>query len=40
MQSENRMFDDFAKMVNGFAGTFAGMGREAGTSLVATSSRR
>ena len=29
MQSENRMFDDFVKMVNGFAGTFAGMGREA-----------
>jgi BMFP domain-containing protein YqiC len=23
------MFDDFVKMVNGFAGTFAGMGREA-----------
>ena len=32
MQSENRMFDDFVKMVNGFAGTFAGMGREAETS--------
>jgi BMFP domain-containing protein YqiC len=29
MQSENRMFDDFVKMMNGFAGTFAGMGREA-----------
>jgi len=29
MQSENGMFDDFVKMVNGFAGTFAGMGREA-----------
>ena len=29
MQSENKMFDDFVKMVNGFAGTFAGMGREA-----------
>ncbi|GAA4720962.1 accessory factor UbiK family protein [Sphingomonas lutea] len=29
MQSENRMFDDFVKMVNGFAGTMAGMGREA-----------
>ena len=29
MQSENRLFDDFVKMVNGFAGTFAGMGREA-----------
>ncbi|HEX3424358.1 MAG TPA: accessory factor UbiK family protein [Sphingomicrobium sp.] len=32
MQSENRMFDDFVKMVNGFAGTFAGMGREAEAS--------
>ncbi len=29
MQSENRFFDDFAKFVNGAAGTFAGMGREA-----------
>src|SRR3954462_5837726 len=29
MQSENKVFDDFVKMVNGFAGTFAGMGREA-----------
>jgi len=29
MQSENRLFDDFVKMVNGMAGTFAGMGREA-----------
>ena len=29
MQSENRFFDDFAKMVNGVAGTVAGMGREA-----------
>ncbi len=29
MQSENKMFDDIVKMVNGFAGTFAGMGREA-----------
>jgi BMFP domain-containing protein YqiC len=26
------MFDDFVKMVNGFAGTFAGMGREAEAS--------
>jgi BMFP domain-containing protein YqiC len=33
MQSENRMFDDFVKMVNGFAGTMAGMGREAETSM-------
>ena len=32
MQSENRMFDDFVKMVNGFAGTFAGMSREAEAS--------
>ena len=29
MQSENRMFDDMVKMMNGLAGTFAGMGREA-----------
>ena len=28
MQSENKMFDDMVKMVNGLAGTFAGMGRE------------
>jgi BMFP domain-containing protein YqiC len=32
MQSENRMFDDFVIMVNGFAGTVAGMGREAESS--------
>ena len=32
MQSENRLFDDFVKMVNGFAGTMAGMGREAETN--------
>ena len=32
MQSENKMFDDFVKMVNGFAGTVAGMGREAESS--------
>jgi BMFP domain-containing protein YqiC len=32
MQSENRMFDDFVKMVNGLAGTMAGMGREAEAS--------
>ena len=32
MQSENRIFDDFVKMVNGFAGTMAGMGREAESS--------
>ena len=33
MQSENKLFDDFVKMVNGFAGTFAGMGREAESSM-------
>ena len=32
MQSENKMFDDLVKMVNGFAGTMAGMGREAESS--------
>jgi len=32
MQSENKMFDDMVKMVNGLAGTFAGMGREAESS--------
>ena len=32
MQSENRLFDDFVKMMNGVAGTFAGMGREAEAS--------
>jgi BMFP domain-containing protein YqiC len=32
MQTENRMFDDFVKFVNGAAGTFAGMGREAEAS--------
>ena len=29
MQADNRLFDDFAKFVNGAAGTLAGMGREA-----------
>lgn len=29
MQSENRLFDDFAKFINGAAGTLAGVGREA-----------
>lgn len=33
MQSENRLFEDLVKMVNGAAGTFAGMGREAETSM-------
>ncbi len=32
MQSENRFFDDLVKLVNGAAGTFAGMGREAEAS--------
>jgi BMFP domain-containing protein YqiC len=29
MQSQNRMFDDLVKMMNGAAGTFAGATREA-----------
>src|SRR5919107_5526822 len=29
MQSKTRLFDDFVKMMNGAAGTFAGMTREA-----------
>ena len=29
MQKENKIFDDLAKVVNGVAGTVAGMGREA-----------
>jgi BMFP domain-containing protein YqiC len=33
MQSENRMVDDFVKMMNGLAGTVAGMGREAEASM-------
>jgi BMFP domain-containing protein YqiC len=33
MQSENKMVDDFVKMVNGLAGTVAGMGREAESSM-------
>ena len=32
MQSENRLFDDLVKMMNGFAGTMAGVGREAESS--------
>ena len=32
MQSENRMFDDLVKVINGAAGTLAGMGREASAS--------
>ena len=33
MQSENRMFEDLVKMVNGVAGTFAGAGREAEAAM-------
>ncbi|MDB5684794.1 MAG: hypothetical protein JWM38_1741 [Sphingomonas bacterium] len=33
MQSENRLFDDLVKMVNGAAGTLAGVGREAESSF-------
>ncbi|CAN5559415.1 hypothetical protein BH09PSE4_BH09PSE4_00260 [soil metagenome] len=29
MQTENRIFDDFVKFLNGAAGTLAGVGREA-----------
>jgi BMFP domain-containing protein YqiC len=32
MQSENRVFDDIVKVLNGAAGTLAGMGREAEAS--------
>jgi BMFP domain-containing protein YqiC len=33
MQSENRLFDDLVKVLNGAAGTFAGMTREAEASV-------
>jgi BMFP domain-containing protein YqiC len=33
MQSQNRIFDDFVKMMNGVAGTMAGVGREAESSM-------
>jgi BMFP domain-containing protein YqiC len=33
MQSENRFFDDFVKVLNGAAGTVAGMTREAEASF-------
>ncbi|MBC7987545.1 MAG: accessory factor UbiK family protein, partial [Sphingomonadaceae bacterium] len=33
MQTENRFFDDLVKLLNGAAGTFAGMGREAENSM-------
>ena len=32
MQSQNRFFDDLAKVLNGLAGTMAGMSREAESS--------
>lgn len=33
MQSDNKVFDDFAKVLNGAAGTIAGMGREAEAAM-------
>jgi len=33
MQSQNRIFDDFVKVMNGAAGTLAGMTREAQTAF-------
>ncbi len=33
MQTDNRLFDDFAKFMNGAAGTIAGVGREAEAGL-------
>jgi BMFP domain-containing protein YqiC len=33
MQSQNRLFDDFVKVMNGAAGTLAGMTREAQAGL-------
>ena len=33
MQSQNRMFDDFVKVMNGAAGTIAGMTREAQAAM-------
>lgn len=33
MQNESRIFEDFAKLMNGVAGTVAGVGREAESSL-------
>ena len=33
MQSQNRLLDDLAKVLNGAAGTFAGMDREAEVGL-------
>ncbi len=33
MQSQNRLFDDFVKVMNGAAGTIAGMTREAQAAM-------
>lgn len=33
MQTDNKIFDDFVKFVNGAAGTFAGMAREGGEAM-------
>jgi BMFP domain-containing protein YqiC len=33
MQSQNKLFDDFVKVMNGAAGTLAGMTREAQTAM-------
>ena len=33
MQTENKLIEDFVKMVNGAAGTLAGVGREAEASM-------
>lgn len=33
MQSDNKLFEDFTKLVNGAAGTLAGIGREAESSV-------
>jgi len=33
MQSQNKLFDDFVKMMNGAAGTIAGMTREAQAAM-------
>jgi BMFP domain-containing protein YqiC len=33
MQSENRFFDDLARVMNGVAGTMAGAGREAEAAM-------
>jgi len=33
MQNDKKIFDDFAKMINGVAGTVAGAGREAEASM-------